>query len=132
MFMSYVCKKPKMTFLWDTLLPTSNDRFLRNFYMAFVFILLLGGRRRRNVFTFSFWYLIWDLNSALTSNKPIPYLLDYSKLGRIKHRLYSKIGIPHGANRLLGVFFLKQAKKRKFQLKDYLLVRNHGFHFIDA
>ena len=40
---------------------------------------LLRGNifRRRNIFLFSFWCLIWDLNSGLRSNKPTQYLPDH-------------------------------------------------------
>ena len=61
-----------------------NDGFLRSFFMAIllalkVFIrnLLRGSCQRRNIFILSFLCLTWDLNSGLTSNKPIHYLLDY-------------------------------------------------------
>ena len=40
---------------------------------------LLRGNifRRRNIFIFSFWCLIWDLKSGLRPNKPTHYLLDH-------------------------------------------------------
>ena len=41
---------------------------------------LLTWSCRRNIFTFSFWYLTWGLNSVLTSNKPTHYLLDNGNL----------------------------------------------------
>ena len=38
---------------------------------------LMGGSRLRNIFIFTFWCLTWSSNPAITSNKPIQYLLDY-------------------------------------------------------
>ena len=64
---------------------TPNDRLLRSFFMAILFILrfvarnLLKESRRRNIFKFSFWCLPWDLNSVLTFNKPTRYVLYYGE-----------------------------------------------------
>ena len=52
------------------------------FYLPPEFLVrnLLRWSCRRNIFTFSFWYLTWDLNSVLRCNKTIHYLLDYGNL----------------------------------------------------
>ena len=63
---------------------TPNDRFLRNYFMAGLFTLivfarnLLRGNRRKNTFRILFWCLAWDSDPGFTSNKPKYYLLDHS------------------------------------------------------
>ena len=50
--------------------------FLQQFYLSFFFARnLLRGSRRRNIYRFSFWCLIWDLNSGPMSNKSTHYRL---------------------------------------------------------
>ena len=70
-----------------SLKSTTNDRFLRSFFMAILFALrvfvrnLLTGTRRRNIlFIYSFWCLTWALNQGVTSDKPTYYLLNYSNM----------------------------------------------------
>ena len=41
---------------------------------------LLRRSRRKNIFIFWFWYLTWDVNSELSSNKPTLCLLDYGEI----------------------------------------------------
>ena len=76
-----------LTTLLLCLKSTSNDRFLRSFFIAGLITLrvfarnLLKESRRRNIFIFSFCCLTWSLNSGLASTKPTNTLhLHYKQL----------------------------------------------------
>ena len=72
---------------------TSNDRFLRNFFIADFILLsgvfarkLLRGNRWRNIFVhISFWCLSWDGKPGFTSNKPTHYVLEYGDFWWFQH-----------------------------------------------
>ena len=59
---------------------TTNDRFLRNFFMAGLFTLRVCWEEiAKEIFFFyiSFWCLAWYTNLSFTPNKPTHYLIDY-------------------------------------------------------
>ena len=68
-----------------SLMSTSNNSFLRNFFTAGLFYsqsfcLKSTERKSLNKYFFlhiSFWCLTWATNPGFTSNKPTHYLLDY-------------------------------------------------------